>query len=105
MSAKLSDVFIAPGRSAVTSIVGKANISLERVSDTGTGTVALERRKVGEATWKTVSKDVDGSKAIYALTAGDDIELIIENEEPNVEYSLNCTTAAGAGVACRIGSR
>lgn len=80
--------FTGLGVSAEFGVAGRANLQLRG----GAGTVWIERKLKGQAVFYPDSLDDGvGTAAAFTVSAGQVLNLVIDEPEPEVTYRLNCT--------------
>lgn len=93
----LNQVLTATGRTAGVTFIGTASLSIQG----GVGTVQVQRSFDDGASWETIDKDSNGSKAQYALNSTG-ISVLIENEDPSAIYAVNVSAYTSGNIAVRL---
>ena len=92
----LEGTFTSTGASDAVSVRGICNILL--YFGGAVATVVLEKTHNG-TDWYAVSKDTTPSDASYT----DNVNAVIEEQEPGVKYRWNCTSFTSGAIVYRIG--
>ena len=94
---QLAGTFSGTGQSADVVVQGLATVLLYG----GAGTLAIQKSYDGGRTWRTISKDIDGNAAPYALNASE-IVVMLEEPEAGVRYRITCTAHTSGTLGYRI---
>lgn len=90
----LSGVFAGTGTSTAAPFIGRFNFT---IWGTFSATINLQKSFDGGATW-LIARDVNGNA--MTLTAGD--TRVIEEVEPGVVYSVNCSAFTSGSPSYRV---
>ena len=93
----VSGTFGATGQSANFPVLGKFNALLSG----GVGTVALEKSYDGGTVWFGVT-DALGVLIVHTMVSDVQLNAVLEEPEPNIQYRWNCTAFTSGVITYRL---